>query len=524
MKTEKLTQMGLWGILTLQVFLLNARASDAGITIISNLTTFTMGAVDGGRMINTSELLTWSGGGVLASPADFSLISGAMEVIRAGGIAAGSGRVNVVAGAISGQPSALVSLFETSYTWFRLTGTNGYNYFLRSSVAASGNVQARVSFAGVPNTGIGEFNVAAFLGPGEYLLEASMNTGSANSAGRGSYSYSLALVPASVGGKYTPAEKESLFLAGSSYKLLSQSLTDAALSAPASCECMDTLMATAGEVWRIAVALIDISEDPLDTNYTALVVPGPPAVVPLAAGGSVTQPEADAYNQWETNLALSAVYSTALATSVDRAQGAAFDGSSAWETAQMNAAAQFEVALARLADEEPALRSNLVAQFQAGGFPAVTVATNDAIALQEQITTNGLPANLLAVLTAQGMDSETVSNFQNTLMTADAGSLAGSFPGSLAGTNLDGTTHTVAATLRDAAMTLVNFSVLPGGQFRFDLATQPGYTYNIQYSSNLADPAGWSTIFTTNAATTLLSFTNPPVSGAQAVFYRASHN
>ena len=190
----------------------------------------------------------------------------------------------------------------------------------------------------------------------------------------------------------------------------------------------------------------------------------------------------------------------------------------------MNAAVQFEAMLASLADQEPALRSNMLAQFQAGGFPAITVTTNDAITLQTQIITNGLPTNVVAALSAQGVDPTTISNYQNTLLTADAGSLAGTFPGSLADTNLDATAHTLGADLRDASLVLINASLLPGGQFRFDLPTEPGYTYNIQSTANLADPTSWATLFTTNAATTLLSFTNPPVAGAQSAFFRASHN
>lgn len=524
MKTKRLIQIVLGGILALQLgSTCSGQGSYAGITI-SNFTTFTLGAASGGSIMANSPLLTWSEGGVLYSPLDHSEIYGAIEVARSVGIATGSGSLNIKPGEYDGQPSALVSGFETSYTLFHLTGANGYNYRLISSVHVSGNVQGRVTFAGVPNSGSGEFQVSAFLPPGEYVLEASLNTGASDSGGQGALSYALALLPAAVGGKYTAAEKRDLFLAGSSYRLLAQTLIIAGDSAPPSCECQAAIFATSQEVWRIAVALLHISEDPLDTNYTALVQPEAPVVVPLVAGGDVTQPEADAYNQWQTNLSLGAAYSTALATSVDRAQGAAYAGSPSWETAQMNAAVQFEALLASLADQEPALRSNVVAQFQAGGFSAITVSSNDAVNLQTQIITNGLPTNLLATLTAQGVDPDTITNIQNTLLTADPNALAGSFPGSLADTNLDVTAHTIAANLRDASLMLINPSVLPGGQFRFDLATEPGYTYSIQSSENLADPTGWATIFTTNASTTLLSFTNPAVAGAQAVFYRASHN
>jgi hypothetical protein len=71
---------------------------------------------------------------------------------------------------------------------------------------------------------------------------------------------------------------------------------------------------------------------------------------------------------------------------------------------------------------------------------------------------------------------------------------------------------------------MINVALLPDGQFRFDLPTEPGYAYTIQFNQNLADPSGWNTLLATNAATALLAFTNIPPLGAQPGFYRASHN
>ncbi len=79
---------------------------------------------------------------------------------------------------------------------------------------------------------------------------------------------------------------------------------------------------------------------------------------------------------------------TALATAINRAQGASFAGNSYWDNAQMNAAVQFEAQLAYFTDQEPALRSNVVSQFMADGFPAIAVTTNDAADLQVEMTTN----------------------------------------------------------------------------------------------------------------------------------------
>jgi hypothetical protein len=186
----------------------------------------------------------------------------------------------------------------------------------------------------------------------------------------------------------------------------------------------------------------------------------------------------------------------------------------------MNAAAQFEAQLAAVLDQEPTLRSNLVAQFEADGFPSLTATTNNAIDFQTEVVTNGLPVVLQDGLTALGIDLETITNIEINLLTADPGSMAGQFPQSLTNAGLDSSTHALAAALRDASLRLLNPSFLPSGQFRFDLPTEPGHTYTIQFSQSVADPAGWTTISTNQTTTALLSFTNTPVTSAG--FYRVS--
>jgi hypothetical protein len=519
MKTKYLIQSVLGGLLALQVC-----PSNADITTITYVTTFNLSAVEGDNSNISAEstFSTWGICGVEGSRADGSEGGGAIEVAHGGGIYTGSGRVSLIQGEFLGQPSVNVTINETFYTLFRLTGLT-YKYYFISSVAISGNVDGGVNFLGNVNTGEPNVTLSGVLAPGDYSLQAGMADGSSEiSGGGGTWSYALSLVPSSVGGKYTPAEKQDLSLAGSSYKLQCQTMIIAAHGAPT--QLQDEMLSAASNLSRIGTALLDVSEDPLDTNYTVLAQAVAPAVVPLEAGGGVTQPEADAYNLWQTNLSLSAAYSTAMATSVDRAQGAAYAGSPSWETAQMNGAVQFEAQLASVFDQEPALRSNVVAQFQAGGFQGLTVSSNDAVSFQMEIVTNGLPADVLDGLTALGLDGDTITNLQNTLLTADPGTLARGFPGGLVNTNLDSAALTLAADLRDASLVLINASLLPGGQFRFDLPTEPGYTYTIQLSENLADPAGWTTIFATNATTALLSFTNTAAAGAPVGFYRASHD
>lgn len=149
---------------------------------------------------------------------------------------------------------------------------------------------------------------------------------------------------------------------------------------------------------------------------------------------------------------------------------------------------------------------------------------NRPLFIEQSIATNGLPSDIVAGLTQLGLDSAAITNLQNSVFGVDPHSAAGTFPQSLPNTNLDSAYHTMAADLRSAALVLMNSTMLPGGQFRFDLATQPGHAYTIEFNEGLSNAAGWTPLFTTNASAYLLSFTNMPPVGTSAGFYRAIVN
>jgi hypothetical protein len=188
----------------------------------------------------------------------------------------------------------------------------------------------------------------------------------------------------------------------------------------------------------------------------------------------------------------------------------------------MSAAVQFETQLASLLDQEPTLRSNFVAQFEAGF--ALSFTTSYVLNQQSEILSNGLPAQLLEGLVQLGANNDTITNLQLEFLTANPGSMAGNFPQSLVNTNLDAAQYAMAASLRDAALRLINPALLSSGQVRFDLPTEPGYTYTIQFNQDLANPAGWTTVWSNSATSVLLSYTNLPTPGRQAGFFRATLN
>lgn len=264
-----------------------------------------------------------------------------------------------------------------------------------------------------------------------------------------------------------------------------------------------------------------LAADPVDTNFTVVALPILPALNPVISGTNVTQAAADASNGWLTNQEEIFAYTTALNTSINRAQGAVAATNAFWEAAQMKAAVQYEAGLAGCLDQEPALRSNMVAQLLESGFPAITVTPAEVISNQMNIAAgNELDTNFLAVLCELGANGATITNIEDEFMAQDPNAISGAFPQSLVNTNLDSAEFALAAGLRGSSLVLINLALLPTGQVRFDFPTEPGYNYTVQFNRGLADATEWTTLLATNATAGLVSFTNNPPIGSQAGFYR----
>jgi hypothetical protein len=524
MKANRLVQILICGFVPLQIYAQIVPEPE----VYGSSSDFSIAAAGGGNGVHRSSLEnTFTASGSAASPTDNSSVSGGQAISYGPGTFTGSGHLDAIGGEFLGQPSMSVSGETSVYILFSVPSTMHFQY--ASKIVTSDDVFGELVFNGLTNSGgtvtaSGNLGTTNFQGQTNlFELRATMAQGNGSSVGTGTWSYELSLTPSRVmAGRFTAAQKADFYAQASGWTSLSAELY--ALSYKVSGPLRKEAQQAAAAVAALAQGLEYDFLDPLDMNYTVIPQAAPLPVTPLAAGNGITQLGADDYNAWLTSLSLSAGYGAALTTSLNRAQGAAFAGNSFWDTAQMNAAVQWEAQLAALFDQEPVLRSNLVAQLESDGFPKTTVTTNDALALQAQISTNGLPADMLAVLTALGDDADAITNFQNILLTVGPGTMAGSFPETLVNTNLDSTAQTLASGLRDASLVLINARLLPGGQFRFDLPTEPGYTYTIEYAQDLANPAGWTTLLTNNATTTLLSFTNTPAPNSPAGFYRASHN
>ncbi len=523
MKTNNFVHILLGGFLALLLCLKLSAADSSDVSPISIASNFAVIGSQANQRRTSSTEPNFQDHGEASSPLDKSKVSGA-EVINNTfghlGRLTGGGRLLVSAGRLDGIHSVIADGVTSAYIIFKITGT--FHYQFVSSISISGNVHGYVSFNGTMNSD-GSLVKSGTISSGNYVLQVDMTKGDQNSDGRGRWDYSLSLTPSGLPIRFTTQQKANFDAQLTALDILENQLLSFAAKPIVNSQYVK-LLDPAGLINNLAGLIKQDFLDPLDTNYTVLAQVVARPVTLLTAADGITQLEADAYNAWRTNLSQTVGISTALTTSIDRAQGAAYDGKADWETAQMNAAVQFEAQLAGLLDQEPALRSNVVAQFKSDGFPAITVTTDDALALQTEISSKGLPADLLDALRGFGVDPQSITNIQNGLLTADPYTMAGSFPESLANPDLDSAGHAVAAGLRDASLVLLNAGLLPDGRFRFDLPTEPGYTYTIQFTQNLANSAGWMTLVSNNAKTSLLSFTNTLPAGAQASFYRASHN
>lgn len=73
-------------------------------------------------------------------------------------------------------------------------------------------------------------------------------------------------------------------------------------------------------------------------------------------------------------------------------------------------------------------------------------------------------------------------------------------------------------------MVLTNIVWLPAGQLQFEFPAAPGTAYTIEFSSDLGNPLGWTSLPSTNATSSLLQITDTPPPGTSVRFYRARHN
>jgi hypothetical protein len=487
-----------------------------------------VGATAGLQLITNSALSNDlnSGQGVgIVSPDDGSAsFVAAVSTYTAGTAPAltGSGSIRLTPGELDGKPSQGAGGQSSTYTLVKVNAPMRYSF--SASCEDSGALISAVTFDGSGITGNEAMLVRGTFTTGSTFSIIAECNNSTNIGGAASWRYQLSLTPAPAASQFSTSQQGAFSQSSQNTESAGEQALAQALASSAGGGFASSFFNACMAELASAHCFLDQALDPLDTNYTVVAQVALPSLTPLSVTSNITQAEAGAFNSWLTNLAWTAAYASAWSASADRAEGAAYARNAAWSSTQTGLTAQFGAQLASYLDQEPGLRSNVVARFQVGGFGVLTVTGSQVTSFQNQIASNGLPATVRAGLSSLGIDGAGITNILGGFLAASQSTLATNFPQSLINTNQDAAQHATAAALRDASLMLINAAALAGGKSRFDLPTEPGYTYTIQFTSKLSDHASWTTLLSTNASTALLSFTNTAGAGATAGYYRATHN
>ena len=230
---------------------------------------------------------------------------------------------------------------------------------------------------------------------------------------------------------------------------------------------------------RKAADLTKLALDPPDPNYMVIAQPVVPSLPgqPYAAGGAFTQQEATALNNWLINSEQQIGEMDAAITALNRYAGAQAAGDATWQANQLQAAQNYLGQAAALLNAEPPLDSALETALSAGGATH-TITETEAANFVTSVGTNGLPSNLLQVLTALGMDSTDITQVEGLVLVQNPLSIlalgGGQFPQTL-------TDPSVTATEQGVAQVFQSFSTSSPGT---PTSGGPSVSY----------PAGWNLV------------------------------
>lgn len=191
--------------------------------------------------------------------------------------------------------------------------------------------------------------------------------------------------------------------------------------------------ASAAAITVLEAAILDkVATDPSDPNYTAIAQPILLTLPPVAASGTLTQAEADAFNALFANQAAVIAYAQAAITAFNRAQGAFDVGDAYWKGQQLQAAQGFLGQMLGSLAAEPGLRNNLYTLLNADpNFAGFALTTSQALSGESALAYNFPPA-IRQALVALGADPATIGNAQGLLFVQDINAVAGNVVAKLA--------------------------------------------------------------------------------------------
>jgi hypothetical protein len=116
-----------------------------------------------------------------------------------------------------------------------------------------------------------------------------------------------------------------------------------------------------------------LSIDPPDSKFRVIAHPILSPTQHITAGKGFTRQEVNALNAADDNLSYVIILEEAIATSIERAQGAHLAGNTKWEVRQMQTARLYAGRAAKLLRKEPRLLGNVRDAFKCSGFHSVLI-------------------------------------------------------------------------------------------------------------------------------------------------------
>lgn len=181
------------------------------------------------------------------------------------------------------------------------------------------------------------------------------------------------------------------------------------------------------------LVLNNLAGDPPDPNFTVLPIPNIQQPSLVSSGPGISQPQANAVNALNLNLATALAYAQAQYTSLNRASGAYNAGNSTWLNLQLQASRKYSSQFALTIQATPGLLTNSAQVLPQNLF---TLTPSDIEARESILLQNGLPTTVVQALAAQGLDNKSIQNLSVILAAQDPAQASGTFPALLANLNL----------------------------------------------------------------------------------------
>jgi hypothetical protein len=145
---------------------------------------------------------------------------------------------------------------------------------------------------------------------------------------------------------------------------------------------------------------LNLSRDPVDTNFRAIAKPQTPPVPKVASGEGVSASAAAVVNRLLALQAKQLGLARAILTAFNRSQGAHVKKQTAWEKKQVRAAGQYAAQLSELMISEAKLRPSVRRAFSG----PIVVSEDQAYEFQESLVFDGrLPPRVVSGLTRLGL-------------------------------------------------------------------------------------------------------------------------